>query len=227
MKQNRDLYEVIIRTISGSLMALGLVTMYYFLPNFYEKFFLIFLSCFAAYEFAQLLSSHILRSMLSILLYPVLPTLALIYLHKNYREVNLLFPLTPFIIAALADTGGYFVGKLWGTHKICIRISPGKSWEGFAGSFVAVTIFLYFAQAFFAQTPLDWITHQGVILMSLVGLLFTAVAFLGGFFISFLKRRQGVKDSGSIIPGHGGILDRCDSVFFLAPLIWLIDFIFR
>jgi phosphatidate cytidylyltransferase len=120
--------------------------------------------------------------------------------------VMLVFP-----IVWLTDTGAYLVGVRYGRHKMLSRLSPKKSWEGFAGGVVCGTLvggFLAFAYARFG--PLHVSIWQGVLL----GLLLSTTSLLGDLGESLFKRFANAKDSGSVLPGHGGAFDRIDS------LIW-------
>lgn len=112
------------------------------------------------------------------------------------------------------DTGGYAAGVLLGKHPMAPAISPKKSWEGFSGSLVAASIIsvLMFTLA------LDGQWWQGI----LFGLAISMVATLGDFAESMLKRDLGVKDMSNLLPGHGGVMDRMDSLLFSAPLAWML-----
>lgn len=139
----------------------------------------------------------------------------LIWLTHRYRALDFFLPLYPFFIAWTADTCGYVVGKLFGKHKICPSISPGKSWEGLAGSFVGV----FCVQLLFAAHTL--LFKQAQVAASVpaslgIALIMTTVSFLGGFLLSYIKRKNGLKDTGRLLPGHGGLLDRFDSVIATA-----------
>jgi phosphatidate cytidylyltransferase len=148
------------------------------------------------------------------LFYPTLPFGLLIILTLTMYNVDFYLPLYPFFVAWSADTCGYAIGKLIGKHKMCPTISPGKSWEGFAGSTIGVVIahlwllprIKFFAPTLFAEKTGALIT---------LSLAMTTIAFLGGFFLSYLKRKNNLKDAGDILPGHGGLLDRFDSVLFV------------
>jgi len=117
-------------------------------------------------------------------------------------------PLGWFILIWLNDTGAYFAGRAFGRNKLAPSISPGKTWEGWAGGMVAS---LAVAQVLQALVPVSapWFV------LALVVSIFGPV---GDLTESALKRRAGVKDSGQLLPGHGGILDRFDSHIFAAPL---------
>jgi phosphatidate cytidylyltransferase len=110
---------------------------------------------------------------------------------------------------------------LFGHHKVCPSISPGKSWEGLAGSFVGVCVahvwILPHLEASFAQT----VSSNWLLVLGLSAAL-TGVAFLGGVFLSILKRAKNVKDAGDVLPGHGGFLDRFDSVFAVVLAVWVL-----
>ncbi len=127
--------------------------------------------------------------------------------------------LLTFVILAVfaADTGAYFVGKALGKRKMAPNVSPGKTWEGFAGGVVAALI------AAWALSNLLSLDYK-IFMIAIVG---AAIAVLGGagdLVESWIKRLSGVKDSGGIIPGHGGLMDRLDA---LAPNFVFIYFIDR
>ena len=118
-----------------------------------------------------------------------------------------------FILTWVYDTGAYLYGKPFGRHKLFERISPKKTWEGtIAGSIIA----LLFATALFFLV-------QGIKLADWYGLTFLVLIFgtFGDLAESLIKRSLNIKDSGSILPGHGGILDRFDTIFISAPFVFL------
>lgn len=129
------------------------------------------------------------------------------------------------VVCALAmiwinDTGAYLVGCSIGKHKMFPRLSPKKSWEGFFGGLLfnigAAFIFFYC----FHLDQFEFISNvQGWIF---IGICVTVFATLGDLFESMLKRSLGIKDFGNIIPGHGGILDRIDSLLFVVPMVMLL-----
>jgi CDP-diglyceride synthetase len=115
---------------------------------------------------------------------------------------------------AACDTGAYLVGSLVGRHKMIPHISPGKTWEGLAGgAFGAV------AAALVLAGPLYLELWQALVL----GLLVCAAAVTGDLCESLIKRAAGVKDSGNLIPGHGGILDRVDSILFVLLAVYVFE----
>ena len=120
--------------------------------------------------------------------------------------------LYALLIVWLADTGAYFVGVRFGKHKLAPRISPGKSWEGFAGGLLAATLL---AVAALPVLGLDWNLLPSLLLLTVVAALFSVA---GDLFESLLKRHAGAKDSSHLIPGHGGVLDRLDSLLAALPI---------
>ena len=118
---------------------------------------------------------------------------------------------TMFIGTWASDTFAYFTGSAIGRHKLCPSISPNKTVEGFLGSLVGTTAAVAGLGIFFALPVQE---------MAILGLAIAVLATLGDLVESVAKRYTGIKDSGSIIPGHGGIWDRFDSVLFTAPLVY-------
>lgn len=137
--------------------------------------------------------------------------LALVLLHA--REHGPLWILFVLVLIWAADTGAYFSGRGFGRHKLAIRVSPGKTWEGAVGGLVLSTTVAALAGhwVFNLAGQLPWfiLLCSGVVAFSIVGDLTE----------SMFKRQASVKDSGSILPGHGGVLDRLDSLFAAAPLL--------
>jgi phosphatidate cytidylyltransferase len=113
----------------------------------------------------------------------------------------------------IGDTGAYYIGRRWGRHKLAPIVSPGKSWEGAAAS-AAVSIL--FGCIFLPLT----IPTVSVAMAGLLALLTNAAGQLGDLAESAIKRSAGVKDSGTMLPGHGGMLDRLDSTLFTLPVLW-------
>ncbi|MDY6267494.1 MAG: phosphatidate cytidylyltransferase [Selenomonadaceae bacterium] len=116
-----------------------------------------------------------------------------------------------FIGTWASDTFAYFVGSAIGSHKLCSTISPNKTIEGFGGSLVGTTAATAGLGAFFGFPVPE---------MAVLGLVLSIFATLGDLVESVAKRETGIKDSGNIIPGHGGVWDRFDSVLFTAPIVY-------
>jgi len=117
-----------------------------------------------------------------------------------------------FVLIWSSDTFAYITGRLFGKHKMAPKISPKKTWEGFAGGVVLTLILGFIVERYFPDLRGNWM---------IVGLLVSIFAPLGDLVESQLKRSFAVKDSGNIIPGHGGVLDRLDSFILCAPVIYL------
>lgn len=171
------------------------------------------------FELPKLVQLPAALFMVVALIYPGLSIGALIYLNYKYHNVNLLIPLYPFLISWTADTFGYIFGKTLGVHKICPNISPGKTWEGLFGSIVGCLILNLLILPYIKVGLFEFLSFTGIFLISI---LYTLCAFSGGLLMSFLKRRKGLKDAGDVLPGHGGFLDRFDSVFACVLLTWFI-----
>lgn len=118
-----------------------------------------------------------------------------------------------FAVAWSVDTGAYFAGRAWGSHKLAPRVSPGKTWEGVAGGMGAgLVVGLVLAWLLDLGTLAEW----GIVAVGM-----SVVAVFGDLFESVVKRVSGAKDSGVLLPGHGGVLDRIDSTIAVVPLFAL------
>lgn len=117
-----------------------------------------------------------------------------------------------FVLMWAADSGAYFAGKSFGRHKLAPRVSPGKTWEGVAGGLGASAVLAVFAG--------QWFGLGGDKLLAFVGLALVCavISIVGDLFFSLLKRQQNLKDTGHLFPGHGGILDRIDSLLAAVPV---------
>ncbi len=117
-----------------------------------------------------------------------------------------------FVLIWSSDSFAYFTGKFLGKHKMAPKISPKKTWEGFAGGVFFTIILGYFIELYYPDLRGNYI---------IVGLLVSVFGPFGDLVESQLKRTFGVKDSGNVIPGHGGILDRLDSFIICVPVVYL------
>ncbi|MFA5998392.1 MAG: phosphatidate cytidylyltransferase [Candidatus Babeliales bacterium] len=138
--------------------------------------------------------------------YPILPFALLVYMNGDPCYRNLVYYI--FVIVFAFDGAAYFTGTLLGAHKIVPHISPGKTVEGCIGGFVAALITFYIA-------TLSADVAVPKIFALLLVFIACLLAFVGDIFESFLKRQAGIKDSGHILPGHGGFLDRFDAVIMV------------
>jgi phosphatidate cytidylyltransferase len=132
-------------------------------------------------------------------------------------------PHGPFLMVVLvvgvaaADISAYFVGRKWGAHKLAPAVSPGKTWEGLWGGVLGVLVVTGVVAAIL---PLS-LSHLALPSIFILGLAFAGASVLGDLTVSMVKRVSGVKDSGSLLPGHGGVLDRLDSLCGASPVFAL------
>jgi phosphatidate cytidylyltransferase len=139
--------------------------------------------------------------------YALLPAIALLWVRGwDLQRFHLL--LWVFLVTWATDIGAYFVGRAWGRKKLAPSISPGKTVEGLYGGIAAATLL---GGAWTLATGLGWT-------LLLLAPLFSLAAQAGDLFESWMKRRAGVKDSGTWLPGHGGLLDRLDGLVPVAVL---------
>jgi phosphatidate cytidylyltransferase len=118
-----------------------------------------------------------------------------------------------FLVIMGADTGAYYVGRAIGKHKLAPTISPGKTWEGVVGGMTAGLIMAAVSHLwFFPELPLKWIMPLAALMV--------VIGILGDLTESAIKRGAGAKDAAKLLPGHGGVLDRLDSLLFNAPVIY-------
>ena len=127
--------------------------------------------------------------------------------------------LMAFLTVWFSDSGAYFVGRAFGRHKLAAQLSPNKTVEGAVGGIVLAVLALLIANVFIKALPGSAATVLFAVAIAVVGI-------LGDLFESLLKRTFGVKDSGNILPGHGGILDRFDSLMLVLPVVsYLLPFL--
>jgi phosphatidate cytidylyltransferase len=144
----------------------------------------------------------------------ILPTwLALVQL----RQAGALALLAIMAVVWLADIGAYISGRSFGKHKLAPSISPGKTWEGVIGGGLAVLVY-----GFMLSPKLPGTLSSNYLLLLVVLVLLVAISVVGDLFESMLKRQAGLKDSSSVLPGHGGVLDRIDSLTSTLPLVALV-----
>jgi phosphatidate cytidylyltransferase len=128
------------------------------------------------------------------------------------------------------DTAALYVGRAWGRHKLAPRLSPNKTWEGalgsVAGSLLVTGGLLELAHVLATQWNSVWLSYPEEIWYWLVlAVVVNVAAQVGDLAESALKRSVGVKDSGTLLPGHGGVLDRVDALLLAAPVLWYAQII--
>jgi phosphatidate cytidylyltransferase len=154
-------------------------------------------------------------SLLIIAYVPLLGSFAALMLAEGQGVARV---VTFLLIVVMSDTGGYIAGVLFGKHPMAPKISPKKSWEGVGGSLILGTA-AGICMAIFALDVPFWV---GIIL----GVSLVAVGTCGDLIESMIKRDLGIKDMSSFLPGHGGVMDRLDSLLVAAPVAWLIMYVF-
>lgn len=138
--------------------------------------------------------------------------------------------LSVLFIVWIADTAAYFAGRAFGRRKLAPHISPGKTWAGVAGAVIAVLIVALLIWLFAPTTPLysnSLFATIGIVSALLLLSLLVAMSVIGDLFESLLKRQAGVKDSGQLLPGHGGVLDRVDAMVPVLPVAVVIQWLIR
>ena len=165
-------------------------------------------------------------------IYVVVPLAMLVQLRQQGSGAFLI--LYVLIVVWIGDTVAYYTGRALGRHKLAPRISPGKTWEGTVGSFVGAIVsgalvFAYSRQISSGLISVGLLTPGQAYLpphipqlwrFAVLSAAINVAAQVGDLAESLIKRGAGVKDSGSILPGHGGMLDRIDALLFAAPVIW-------
>jgi phosphatidate cytidylyltransferase len=128
------------------------------------------------------------------------------------RAQSALLAVVPIILVIAVDVGAYFAGRTFGGPKIAPRISPSKTWAGLVGGAVAATLVMLFGLAPHIWTKFGPDIIEFAAPSAATGIFVAVIAQSGDFFESWMKRRAGVKDSGNLIPGHGGLFDRVDGL---------------
>jgi len=141
------------------------------------------------------------------------------------RRVGVAFVFSLLLVVWLADIGAYFSGKALGRHKLAPAISPGKTWEGAAGGLALVMIVAAVAMAgrifeptLYSELAMRWGLGRALAILAVL----VALSIMGDLFESVMKRQAGQKDSGKLLPGHGGVFDRIDALLPALPLAMLL-----
>ncbi len=202
--------ELLTRTITGTIIGIVVFTLLLIFPPLIITVALV--ACLAwilAYEWPQIAQPWGTNKWLFTLFYPVLPFYTLIEIN---RENPSMLPIL-FLLVFSCDTGCYVFGKLFGKHLLAPAISPKKTWEGCIGG-VVTTLAVLFVLLRLLGAPASFLPAL------LFGVTIALLAIAGDFFESWLKRKAHVKDTGALLPGHGGLLDRFDSMLFVAPFYY-------
>lgn len=197
--------EFIKRIVTSFVLGACFWLLFIYLPPIYFSAVLLsILIQIVVFEWKNLFNIHSMLFWISLPFYPILPFFLLITMNNNPLYHDLLLVL--FILVSSYDTGSYIIGNLLGRHKIC-PLSPRKTWEGFFGGYMFACIGLNLVLYEQAISKSWWFTvgFTGIVCV---------LSLTGDLFESWLKRRAHVKDSGDILPGHGGFLDRFDGILF-------------
>ena len=137
--------------------------------------------------------------------------------HSN-EKVGLAYLFFTLLAAWMSDTGAYFTGYLFGKHKLCPIISPKKTVEGFAGGILFSILICTVSGIIYGAAADVEVCWWRVALLAGIA---SPISVMGDLFASVIKRQNDIKDYGNLFPGHGGVMDRFDSVIFVAPLVWV------
>ncbi|MBQ8623431.1 MAG: phosphatidate cytidylyltransferase [Oscillospiraceae bacterium] len=141
--------------------------------------------------------------------------LSLALIEKYCGTIAIHYLILTLCGAWFADTGAYFVGTLFGKHKLCPEISPKKTVEGLMGGFIAnAVLFIVYGMIFLKPHG-----APNYLLLALMGVMCAVLGVIGDLSASLIKRKYGIKDFGNLMPGHGGAMDRFDSVVYVAPFM--------
>jgi len=141
-------------------------------------------------------------------------------------DAGLVYLLSVFVLVWLADIAAFFVGRRWGRRRVAPAISPGKTWAGVGGAIAAVLAVAFVTARLAPQVPaFSTLLQQRLALPLALGVLaaLVALSIVGDLFESVLKRQVNAKDSGRLLPGHGGVLDRIDAMIAVLPAAALLD----
>ncbi|UWY26609.1 phosphatidate cytidylyltransferase [Flavobacterium sp. TR2] len=152
--------------------------------------------------------------------YITLPFVFIVKISFGTNDYNPKIILGLFVLIWTNDTFAYLVGKSIGKHKLFERVSPKKTIEGFLGGVVFAAFAGFLISKLYIQ-PKPEFSNTSILIWTIIALIVSIFGTIGDLIESKFKRIAGIKDSGSIMPGHGGILDRLDSVIFVAPIIFL------
>jgi phosphatidate cytidylyltransferase len=205
--------EFITRLTTGIILGIGFWGVYFYLPPiFFSLVLLLVLLLIITHEWTRFFSINAPLFWILMPPYLIVPFGLLIYLNHSAAYHQLLLIL--FIIVFSFDTGSYITGTLVGKHHICQSISPKKTWEGLLGGYIFACLgFILIIVEYGYKTPW-W-------LIAFFTLIICTLSLAGDLFESWLKRRAHIKDSGTLLPGHGGFLDRFDGILFAVFFFYL------
>ena len=195
-----------------------------------STYFVLFLSIFlliSSYEWIKLTKSKVL---LFIGIFYLLLTSYSAFLLRGNSQQELIFFLFIILISVSTDIGGYVFGNLFKGPKLT-KISPKKTYSGVLGSYICSIIFSYLFLKFFQDELVIKLliinNFKSFIILSIIILLISTISQIGDLIISYFKRLSNTKDTGTFIPGHGGLLDRTDGIIFVIPIVYIISYLLK
>ena len=196
----------LIKRILSSVILLPLILYFILMGSFYLKFLIIICFLAATYEWHKMVKK---------INYKLLGFIFLFFSFYTFYELSIKYTiLIPFFICISTDIGGFVFGKIFKGPKLT-KISPNKTYAGMIGG--------YFLSIIFISLHFNYLNHELTIIWFITIILISSVSQLGDIIISYFKRLSKLKNTGNIIPGHGGILDRIDGMIFAFPIYYLIE----
>ena len=196
----------LIKRILSSAILLPLVLYFMLMGSFYLKF--LIMICFLA-------STYEWHKMVKNINYKLVGFIFLLFSFYTFYELSIKYTIIiPFLICISTDIGGFVFGKIFKGPKLT-KISPNKTYAGMIGA--------YFLSIIFISLYFNKINYEVTIIWFITIILISSVSQLGDIIISYFKRLSKLKNTGNIIPGHGGILDRIDGMIFAFPIYYLIE----
>tara|TARA_E500000331_G_scaffold71224_1_gene65910 strand:+ start:531 stop:1148 length:618 start_codon:yes stop_codon:yes gene_type:complete len=196
----------LIKRILSSVILLPLILYFILMGSFYLKFLIIICFLAATYEWHKMVKK---------INYKLLGFIFLFFSFYTFYELSIKYTiLIPFFICISTDIGGFIFGKIFKGPKLT-KISPNKTYAGMIGG--------YFLSIIFISLHFNYLNHELTIIWFITIILISSVSQLGDIIISYFKRLSKLKNTGNIIPGHGGILDRIDGMIFAFPIYYLIE----
>ena len=204
------------KRIFSSIILIPIAVFFIFQGSIYFIFFLSLLFVATSYEWIKMCKKKYLMNFFGNI-FLIFSFFSAFYIREN---IGLLFFLFIILICIFTDIGGYVFGKVFKGPKLT-KISPNKTYSGVFGSFlISLSAGLFFLQ----YTNTDFLGNDSSKILPAI-LFISLISQLGDLIISYFKRKARLKDTGNILPGHGGLLDRIDGMIFVIPIIFLISIV--
>ena len=218
------------KRITTSIFLLFIISICLSFSEFLWLYLMIIASFISYYEFNNLIKKIYKAKKNKIYLFNIGTFIYLVmFIFSGYYYYGTSILLFLISICILSDTGGYFIGKLIGGKKLT-KISPNKTISGCIGSFIfsliSIIIFSFILKDIIINNFVSQIIDENIFLIIFICLYLSLICQLGDLFVSYFKRKANVKDTGRILPGHGGLLDRIDGFVFLLPLAFISERLF-